>query len=213
VRLSPKELERWKGLERLVFAKGSKGEPLHPTLRALWQWADNCGHAVYVQFQEAKPIHSSTAGSFNFEQFDPTGKRHVAVMKLHLSNIDQALIGPQTARANGFIPFSDLSKEERYAEVLSHELAHAQFVLSNLLRAYFVRELIENTNDILLERARHNPGDLISRDMKQRLSQRDTLLRELEAQAERVEEIVWHELIASKKSRAEIFALTTTRRR
>lgn len=212
-RLASKELERWKELERLVFAEGSKGEPLHPTLRELWQWADNSGHVIYVQFQEPKAISSSTAGSFNIEQFDPTGQRHIAVMKLHLSNIDQAIIGPQTARANGFIPFSNLRKEERYAEVLGHELAHAHYVLTSLLRAYLVHELIENTNEILLARARHKPREMISPEIKARLSQRDALLKELEAQAEQVEEIVWHELTASKKTRAEILAFALPRRR
>lgn len=212
-RLAPKELERWKELERLVFARGSKGEPLHPTLRELWRWADNSGHVIYVQFQEPRASASSTAGSFNIEQFDPTGKRHVAVMKLYLSNIDQAIIGPQTARANGFIPFNNLRKEERYAEVLGHELAHAHYVLTSLLRAYFVHELIENTNEILLARARHKPAELIAPEIKARVSQRDALLRELEAQAEQVEEIVWHELTASQKPRAETLAFTIPRRR
>lgn len=212
-RLSPKEVERWKNLTRLVFATEKDGLPRYPLLRELWEWADNSGHVVYVQLRDDNVLPSSTAGSINIEQFDPTGKRHIAVLKLCLSNIDQAVIGPRAARANGFIPFLELKKEERYAEVLGHELAHIKYVLSNLLRAYLVHELIQTTNGLLLERARQKPAVLLAQEMKERLSQRDTLLRELESQAEAVEEMVWQELSANKKSRAGFLAAVTLSRR
>lgn len=212
-RLSPKEVERWKNLTRLVFASGKDGAPRYPLLRELWEWADNSGHVVYVQLRDDNFIPSSTAGSINIEQFDPTGKRHIAVLKLCLSNIDQAIIAPRAARANGFIPFLELKKEERYAEVLGHELAHIKYVLSNLLRAYLVHELIQTTNGLLLEQARQKPALLLAREMKERLSQRDTLLRELESQAEAVEELVWQELSANKKSRTGFLTAMSLRQR
>lgn len=211
-RLSRKELERWKALERRVFAEGSRGEPLHPTLRDLWDWADHSGHVVYLQFLDGNAIPSSTAGSINIERFDPTGKRHTAVLRLCLSNIDQALISPLVARPNGFIPFDKLQKEDRYLEVLGHELAHIKYVLSSLLRAYLVNDLIENTNGMLLEQARMKSGLVLARDMKFRISQRDTLLQELEAQAQQVEEVVWQELRRSKRLRAEFLTAAQAHR-
>jgi hypothetical protein len=212
-RLTEKDLERWKTLERLVFAKGKTGEPLHPVLQELWRWADGSGHIIYVELVDSKNVQTSTAGSFNIERFDPTGQRHVTVLKLFLSSIDLAVVGPQVARPGGFIPFEELSKEERYAEVLGHELAHVKYVLNNGVRTHLVHELIETTNDILLLHARKKPGALTSPEMKQRLTQRDELLKELEFQAEAVEEVVWRELLASKKSRAELASAAALNRR
>lgn len=204
--LSDKERLRWKAIEQLVWAKTKTDEPLHPVLRELWRWADTSGHIIQVKLIESKAIQSNTAGSFNIERFDPTGRCHVTSLKLYLSNIDLAVIGPQVARANGFIPLDDLRKEERYAEVLGHELAHVQYVLNNAMRTHMVHELVETTNEILLLHARTKPAVLTSPEMKQRLNQRDELLRELETQAETIEEVVWRELIAGKKARTTIEA-------
>lgn len=210
--LSAKELARWKTIEQLVFAQTKTGELLHPVLHELWRWADNSGHIIQVQLIESKMIQSSTAGSFNIEQFDPTGYCHVTSLKLYLSNIDQALIGPQVARPNGFIPFEALSKEERYAEVLGHELAHVKYVLNNMMRTRLVHELVETTNEILLLQARTKPMEINSPEMVRRLTQRDELLRELEMQAEAVEEVVWRELISSKYMRARLTAVMKQKR-
>ena len=203
-RLVRKDFERWKAIEKVARAEGKDGAALHPKLRALWQWAETSGHQIYVQLMSAPALQSNLAGSLNIEQFDHTGKCHVVVIKLYLANIDHVVIGSRTARANGFIPFENLHKEERYAEVFGHELAHAQYILSNLMRTYLVYELIETTNDLVLVRARRNASELKSPDMLLRLSQRDELLKEMEAQAEGVEEKIWQELSASQKARLEI---------
>lgn len=210
--LSDKERVRWKAMEQLVLAKNQTGEFLHPVLHELWRWADTSGHIIQVQLLESKTAQSSTAGSFNIEQFDPTGRCHVTSVKLYLTNIDQAVIGPQVARANGFVPFEGLSKEERYAEVLGHELAHVRYVLNNMMRTQLVHELVETTNDMLLLHSRTKPMVLVSPEMKRRLTQRDELLRELETQAEAIEEVVWRELIVSKTTRTQMTLTTTTRR-
>ncbi len=206
--LSDKDRVRWKAIEQLVWANAKTGEPLHPILRDLWRWADTSGHIIQVELIDAKAIQSSLAGSFHIERFDPTGRCHVTSLKLYLSNIDQAVVGPQVARANGFIPFTGLRKEDRYAEVLGHELAHVKYVLNNAMRAWMVHELVEATNEILLLRARTTPAALSSPEMKQRLNQRDELLRELEAQAETIEEGVWHELTNSRKARTTLQAMS-----
>lgn len=212
-RLSRKEVERWKAMQRRILSTDADGRWLHPTLYELWDWAEHSGHQVYLEFQAGYTIPNSTAGSFNIERFDPSGKRHTAVLKLCLANIDQAVSGPHVARPNGFIPFSELQREERYLEVLSHELAHVKHVLGSLLRSYLVQKLVEDTNDLLLLLARNKPIGLLEAGLKARISQRDTLLRELEDQAEMAEEIVWQELVASRKARAELLTATYSRRR
>jgi len=200
-RLSIKDLERWKVIERIVFTEAANRQPMHPTLRNLWEWVETSGHAVFVEIMRSTRTSTCTAGTFVIERFDPKGEKHIAVIKLNLSNIDQAYVGPDAARDNGFIPFEGLSREERYVEVLGHELAHAVHILTNLERAGKVEEMIEKTNDMLLSRRPNRKDNLLSPELKRRLSRRDALLKDLEKQAEEMEYVVWQELIASKPVR------------
>ncbi len=200
-RLNAKELKRWKSIERLVFAEDSERQPLHPTLRWMWEWIDTSGYSVYVEVVRVNRTSTCTAGNFHIERFDPLGERHIAVIKINLPNIDQAYIGPNAARPDGFIPFNDLNKEERYAEVLGHEMAHAVHILTDLERTRMVTVYVEQTNDILLSRQVRVKSEPITQDLRNRLSKREALLKELEAQAEGMEKVVWKELIASKSRR------------
>jgi hypothetical protein len=197
-RLSAKELDLWREMERIVFAEGADGRPLHPTLRGLWEWVETSDHAVFIQIARSSRTTSTTAGSFAIERFDPKGEKHIAAIRLNLSSIDRAYVGPITARDNGFIPFEGLSKKERYVEVLGHELAHAVHILSDLERARKVEEMVEETNEILLSQRRNRRVNLLAPEMNRRLSRRDALLKDLEEKAEEMEYVVWQELIASK---------------
>ena len=198
-RLSPKNLQRWKAIERFVFAEDSSGQLQHPTLRGLWEWAESSGHAIYIELSEPGRASNCTAGSFSIEQLDPLGKRHAAVIRLYLSNIDLAYVGPRVTRNVNFTPFEGLSKEERYAEVLGHELSHACFILGDLKRARLVEEVVEQTNEMLLMHTQRTNGPL-DQGLRQRLLERDSLLQELEAQADQMEAAVWREILTSKKA-------------
>ncbi len=200
-RLSPKELERWRMIEHLVFAEDPNRQPLHPSLRNLWEWVETSGHAVFIEITRSKRTSTCTAGSFVIERFDPRGERHTGMIKLNLSSIDNAYIGPEVSRENGFIPFEGLSREERYAEVLGHELAHTVHILTSLDRVKKVEDMVEKTNEILLSRRPYRKDNLISPELKRMLSRRDALLKDLEKQAEEVEYVVWRELTASKPIR------------
>jgi hypothetical protein len=204
-RLSAKEREQWRAIERLVFAEDSERQPLHPTLRLLWEWIDTSGHEVYIEVIRMNRVSTCTAGNFSIENFDPSGERHVAVIKLNLSNIDQAYVGPKAARANGFIPFIDLNKEERYAEVLGHEMAHAVHILTNFERTKKVVDYVEHTNELLLTQYARRKSGPLAPELKQRLSKRDALLKELEAKAETMEHVVWKELIKNRSKRDKRF--------
>jgi hypothetical protein len=201
-RLSVKQLQRWRRIERIVFAVDAEGRVLHPVLRGLWKWVDASGHAVYIEIRETSNPVGSAAGNFLIERFDPTGQRHIAVIRLNITTIDQAYVGPDVRRPNGLIPFEGLGKEERYAEVLGHELAHAEDILSNRERARLVEEYIEQTNELILSRHETNVnGYLLGEEMRQRLLTRDCLLHGLEAYAEDVEILVWRELLAGQPAR------------
>ncbi len=205
-RLSAKELEKWREIEQIVFAENDNHQPWHPTLRNMWQWIETSGHTVYVEIVRLSGTPTCTAGEFIIERFDPLGEHHIAIIKLNLASINHAYVGGQTKRPDGFIPFLGLNMEERYAEVLGHELAHAVHILTSLERARRVEEIIQQTNAILLFqiRATRNklPGDLLHRLVK-----RDKLLNELEAQAEEMEKVVWEELSARKPTRAKLLYL------
>jgi hypothetical protein len=200
-RLSMKELDLWKEMERIVFAESADRRPLHPELRNLWEWVETSNHAVFIEITRSTRISSCTAGSFAIERFDPNGEKHIAAIKLNLSSIDQAHVGPSSARDNGFIPFQGLSKKERYVEVLGHELAHALYILADPERARKVEEMVEKTNEILLSQRQNRRVNLLAPDMNRRLSRRDALLKDLEEQAEEMEYVVWRELIAGKGDR------------
>ncbi len=199
-RLSANEYEKWKAIERIVFTEDKERQPLHPTLRNLWQWIETSGHTVFIEIIKVRGSSDCTAGLFTIERFDPLGEHHIAVIKLNLININMAYVGPETRRPNGFVPFKGLGKEERYAEVLGHELAHAVHILTNLARARQVEDLVQQTNQILLARfSKKQKGHHITpAELSRRLSKRDDLLKLLEQQAEDMEKIVWQELVAGK---------------
>ncbi len=200
-RLSAKEAERWRAIEAIALAVDENHQPLHPTLWGMWQWIETSGHAVYIEVVRKARVATTTAGTFMIERADPRGERHTGVIRLNLSNIDLAYVGPSAARADGFIPFEKLSREERYVEVLAHELSHAVHILTSLDRAKQVEESIEKTNELLMQfHTRRWAG--IPAELKGRVTQRDALLEKLERQAEAMEALVWKELVASRSIRA-----------
>lgn len=202
-RLSGKQLKLWYAIKRVALAIDDNHQPLHPTLYRLWRWAETSGHAIYIELQGGSDSVGSTAGSFRLIKVDPTGVRHMAVIRLYLANIDYAYVGPEVIRSDGLIPLEGLKKHERYAEVLGHELAHAQYILSDLERVKKVYEVIEQTNVLLLSHYAAKRGcDELGPEMLRRLEERDLLLEELEPYAEGIETEIWHELIASQKLRA-----------
>lgn len=197
-RLSNKEMERWKEIERIVFAEDANRQPLHPTLRGLWEWIETSGHTVYVEFVRNNDVISCTAGEFLIEHLDRSGESHIATIQLNLTNINDAYVGAETRRPNGFVPFLGLKKEERYAEVLGHELAHAVHILTSLERTRAVVEFVQKTNQLLLSQYPRQKKAELGPELKRRVSKRDALLQKLEEQAEEMEKAVWTELAAHK---------------
>jgi hypothetical protein len=208
-RLSVGDFEIWKTIERIVFAEDQEGQSLHPTLRNLWQWVETSGHTVFIEIIKVRGISNCTAGLFTIERFDPLGEHHVAVIKLNLTNINLAYVGPETRKPNGFVPFKGLGKKERYAEVLGHELAHAVHILTRLERARMVEDLVQQTNQILLSRygKKQKVHQTTPADLSRRVAKRDELLRRLEEQAEQMEKVIWQELVAGKRLNSKLPAL------
>jgi hypothetical protein len=203
-RISPKDFKRWNAIKRIVFARDLTGLPLHPTLRSLWEQLDSSGHTIYIELNSKSNGLSTTAGTFRIEVFDPLGISHVAVIRLYLATIDLASIELSAARPDGFIPFKGLNREERYAEVLGHELAHAIHILSDLTRAGMVEEMIEQTNEEFLLQGRRYGYTNLNPEIMKRIERRDLLLRELEEPAERIERNIWSEILSGRRWRGSI---------
>src|SRR5262249_9765017 len=201
--LSAKQLKRWDAIKRLALAQEADHKPLHPTLPQLWEWAETSGHAIYIELLGPEAVSKSLAGEFRIERLDPQGKRHVAVIRLFLANIDKVYVGREASRPNGFIPMNGLTKEERYVEVLGHELAHAYHILTDRQRAESTMDLVERTNDLLRSYTERGVIREFGPEMRWLLFRRDSLLIKLEAYAESVEQAVWLELIASRMKRGE----------
>jgi hypothetical protein len=199
-RLTDKDLRRWEAIKRIVFAEDIEGQPLHPTLRGLWDKLGRSGHVIYIEMRGMGRAISNTAGVFHIERLDPEGLRHVAIIRLYPEIIDRAYVGP-TAGAEGFIPFQGLSKEERYAEVLGHEMAHAVHILSDLARARMVKDVVQDTNELFLSYGRRYGYANVGPEMQRRLSLRDAFLKELEEPAEAAERLVWREILWSRDAR------------
>lgn len=192
-RIPGKSLGKWCSIERLALSVNETGQPRYPLLAYLLGWAETSGHVVYIELPEVGNYHS-TAGSFNIEQFDPLGIKQVIVIRLFLGSIDRAYVGPSTRRADGLIPFSDLNKVERYAEVLGHELAHAYEILEDFELTKKVEELVQQTNRLFLSfrsRFRYLPMDP---ELERRMVQKDAFLEELETSAMAFEKTIWQEL-------------------
>lgn len=200
-RLTDKDLRRWNAIRRIVFAEDIEGQPLHPTLRGLWDRLERSGHVIYIEMRGMGRAISNTAGVFNIERLDPEGMRHVAVIRLYPEIIDRAYVGPDAEAPEGFIPFEGLGKEERYAEVLGHEMAHAVHILSDLSLVRMVKEVVQETNEMFLSYGKQNGYKNIGPEMLRRLSIRDAFLKELEKPANAAEKLVWREILWSREAR------------
>jgi hypothetical protein len=199
-RLSRKQLQVWRQIVAVVMAEDRSGQPLHPTLRQLWDAVDTSGHIVQIDMSGRKGPPSYLGGRFAVTKVDPGGRSHEAVLGLNLRGIDGASTKPMAARADGFIPFEGLGRIERYAEVLGHELAHAVWHFADPERARLEQGLegkLEDQARRIVAAGVDGPGQ----DLRAELEELDRFSREVEAPAEAAEKAIWKELQAAPRPR------------
>jgi hypothetical protein len=197
-RLSPKQLQVWRQIVAIVMAEDGNGHPLHPTLRRLWDAVDGSGHVVYVDMAERRPLSFYLGGRFAITEVDPLGMSHQAVLVLNVRGIDRVPTKPTVARTFGFMPFNDLGRIERYAEVLGHELAHAVWFFADPERPPLGQQLRDQARMVVAARLAR-PG----REPRAWMEELDRLSHELEAPAEAAEEAIWEELRAGQRAQGE----------
>jgi hypothetical protein len=200
-RLTNKDSRRWDAIKRIVFAEDFEGQPLHPTLRRLWERLERSGHVIYIEMRGMGRAISNTAGLFHIERLDPEGVRHMAVIRLYPETIDRAYVGPASDAPEDFIPFHGLSREERYAEVLGHELAHAVDILSDPARARRVVEVVQRTNELFISQGQRHGYTNIGPELLELIALRDAFLKELEEPARAAEALIWREIRWSQGAR------------
>ncbi len=193
-RLSARQHRKWRAIVDIVRAEDRQHRPLHPTLLALFDAVNAGPHTVFIEMLDAK---SYVAGRFRVTSVDVEGRAHQAVLILNLRAIDKASTGRVAARADGFIPFKGLTRDERYAEVLGHELAHAAWHLASTERATLAHwvGLLDEWARLPLKERRAGRG----RPPRPRNTELDTMDWELERQAETAERTIWEELQAGKR--------------
>jgi hypothetical protein len=195
-RLSKADVRIWRAIEEVVAASNASGQPRSRTLRRLWEWAQTTGHVLHVEMVSPFGQPAGIAGVFRVERVDPAGLSHVAVIRLCPRNIRYAKAARGPNSVVSFVRFEGLTDVERYAEVLAHELAHAEYALEDAERLAQLTAAQDATEAFLTSR-----GQAIKpahQELVRRLQDPLAVLAATEAHAESVEAIVLRELAGDR---------------
>jgi hypothetical protein len=198
-RLSKRDLRAWRAIEEVAAATDDDGQPRSPTLRRLWDWAEASPHAIHVELVPRSKVANGVVGIFRAERADPTGSHHTAVIRLCPANIRHARVAPSPDAVHAFARFEGLTDVERYAEVLAHELAHAEYFMKDpklfaqLEAAHRARAEFLASGERSIER--------VSLELRERLVKARVNLAATEAYAEPVEAAVLAELNGAATTR------------
>ncbi len=187
-RIDNAHLRTWNAIWRIVSAKNKAGLILHPRLYGLWNEVASSGHTVYIELSDYASM--TKAGKFLVESVDPAGRRHTAVIRLNLPTIRSAYDGPAARRPDGWIPFEGLNANERFAEVLGHELAHAAKAFQDPAYWRIYLELETESDGLALGNGGLNDDSGIDG----RLVKIAALTQRIEGPARAAEAEIWREL-------------------
>jgi hypothetical protein len=180
--LTARQLRVWESIVKVVLARDSDGHALHPMLYSLYHHAQASDHEIRIELSTRRTVLSAV-GFCRIQPHTGVSLKEVVLIRLNLGMIDRAIASETSRRNDGFIPFAGLSKKERYAEVLGHELAHVIRLISNAeyRGLYLERQALAD--------ARNEDVQVI-----------DGLTRLIEAPAEEAEIEIWRELTAGRGS-------------
>ena len=128
-RLTKSQLKAWESILEIVLAKNREGHPVHPALYERQRQVDTSGHEIQAELSTPRATMRAV-GLCRLEVPPESTRKTVILVGLNLGMIDRALASGRSRRADGFIPIAGLSKKERYAEALGHELAHVVQLLT-----------------------------------------------------------------------------------
>jgi hypothetical protein len=173
---------------------------------------ETSGHVIRVEMPDPKDNLDDNAGRFVIERFDPDGKEHTAVIRLCLPIIDGAVIERSVRRTGDFLPFEGLRREERYAEVLGHELAHAVWFLSDQSHARLMEDLHSEVDGFYSRRRHVAHGAAWDEQMERHLDRIESLTTEIERPAETAEKEIWQELLQNPPRKSDVTVSITAGR-
>jgi len=195
-RLSKADVRIWRAIEKVVAASEASGQPRSPTLRRLSEWARTTLHVLHVEMVSPFGQPAGIAGLFRVERVDPAGQSHVAVIRLCPRNIRYAKAARGPNSVVSFVRFEGLTDVERYAEVLAHELAHAEYFLESTERLAEL-EAAQGAVEAFLS-GRGRAIEPVHQDLERRLEKELAVLAACEAHAESVEAVVLRELAGDR---------------
>jgi hypothetical protein len=195
-RLSKGDVRIWRAIENVVAAPNASGQPRSPTLRRIWDWARTSTHVLHVEMVSPFLQPAGIAGVFRVERIDPAGQSHVVVIRLCPRNIRYAVVGRGPNSVESFVRFEGLTDVERYAEVLAHELAHAEYFLESPERLAQLAAAQGVIRDSLSGTGRGI--EPVPQDVGGRLQEPLAVLAASEAHAESVEAVVLRELAGDR---------------
>jgi hypothetical protein len=198
-RLSARHLKVWKAIENIVKAQDEEARPLHSKLYSLWQKVATGRHEVHIEILTPMHLLSYAAGRYEIEKCDPDGQKCTAVIRLNLAVIDKAALTTDGRLTHEFVPFKGLGKEERYAEVLGHELQHAVCALEDPHYASTFIEMDRQGRE--LTHLLRQLGKLSEQEKRQRIESLRSLTNAIERPAELAEAEIWQELRESQPAR------------
>ncbi len=201
-RLTPRQLQTWRSIEQIVRAVDRTGRPLHPRLFSLWQWAGTSGHVIYIELIDKKNPQTYHAGFLAVQEPIAKDSARIAVIQLWCTIIEKASVQKEVRRADGFIPFEGLGKSERYAQVLGHELVHAELQLEDPSYDGLCRELEKERTAFLKSRQQSLKGGTYDESSKERLSRILSLTGQIEKPAQTAEVEIWRELLDGQTKKA-----------
>jgi hypothetical protein len=141
-------------------------------------------------------LAAGLVGVFRVEHLDPAGRRHVAVIRLCPTNIQRAKASRGPNSIESFVRFEGLTEVERHAEVLAHELAHAQYVLESPERLAEVEAAQRDLDEFVTRAGRRTgpPHHEVGRWCRKSMD----VLAASEAHAESVEAVVREDLAGTR---------------
>lgn len=197
-RLSPRQIKTWRKIEQKALAYDAAGQPLHPVLKELFNWAKMSDLPVYIEMPEARGRWDYTAGKCLFER-QPTPLRNqptAVTILLYIRVIDRAP-GKRMPGEQGFLPFEGLKGEERYCETLAHELIHVRQSVTDL-EFLQLTDRQKSLNDEILRlqslRLTAENRQSATREMQVIAGELHLLTERIEGPAIAGEQLVWREL-------------------
>jgi hypothetical protein len=192
-RLTSKQLRIWGEVGKIAEAADEAGQSLHPRLHSLWQWAKGNGHTIVIDMTEVRGSHA--AGRTTLEEQDRAGQQPVAVLWLNVYAIDNANPNLASRLSDDLQPSRKLGKNERYAEIVGHELTHAFLMLENPEYARLSSELRMEADRYLLSRRQTGKGPSGETASTQQQLRLQLIISAIEKPAEAAELEIWRELV------------------